>query len=243
VSFRLLAALVAAVVVAAGCGTVRAGHGSATLWVTRDQGAKLVFAGTVPAGLTVIEALERKTKVETSYGGRFVQAIDEIAGNKTAEIDWFYYVNGREADVGAAEENVRPGDIVWWDYRSWKRQMDVPAVVGAFPDPFLRGWDGHHHPVVLRYPPALSGAARALRRLFGSGGGGAANSFVLAVAPRVLGAVLTASGGASSDSPTSFRLIGSRTAVLAAASALAHDPAIVRFRYTARFDARGQVVG
>ena len=33
--------------------------------------------------------------------------------------DWFFFVNGVEADVGAAEYELSPGDRVQWDHRDW----------------------------------------------------------------------------------------------------------------------------
>jgi hypothetical protein len=37
---------------------------------------------------------------------------------------------------------LRPGDVEWWDYRSWRGgAMSVPVVVGAFPEPFLHGFE------------------------------------------------------------------------------------------------------
>lgn len=119
----------------AGCGGGRE-HGTATLWVTRDRGAHVLFTGSVPAGLTAIQALERVRKVTTRYGGRYVQSIDGISGSLSSEHDWFYFVNGLEADRGAAEVRLHPGDVEWWDYRSWAHgQMSVPVVVGAWPRP------------------------------------------------------------------------------------------------------------
>lgn len=121
--------------VLAGCGG-GGEHGSAVLWVTRDRGSDVVFTGTVPAGLTAIQALERVQKVSTRYGGRFVQSIDGVSGSLSGERDWFYFVNGVEEDVGAAEFRLHPGDVEWWDYRSWAHgQMSVPVVVGAWPRP------------------------------------------------------------------------------------------------------------
>ena len=43
-------------------------------------------------------------------------------------------------------------------------------------------------------------------------------------------------------SPVTFTLAGSEPAVRAAAQALAEDPAVIRYRYTARFDEAGEVV-
>ena len=46
------------------------------------------------------------------YGGRFVQSIEGVAGDAGAKRDWFYFVNGVEADRGAAEYRLRPGDVL-----------------------------------------------------------------------------------------------------------------------------------
>ena len=126
----------------AGCGAGEGGHGTATLWVTRDNGAQVLYTGTVPAGLTAMQALERKLKVSTRYGGRFVQSIDGVSGSASGQRDWFFFVNGIEADTGAAEVRLRRGDAEWWDYRSWKGSgFTAPVVVGAFPEPFRHGFE------------------------------------------------------------------------------------------------------
>ena len=119
------------------CGGERA-HGTATLWVTRDRGAQVLYTGTVPAGLSAAQALERTRKVTTRYGGRFIQSIDGIEGSATDQRDWFYFIDGIEGDRSAAEVTLRSGDIEWWDYRSWTGgSMNVPVVVGSYPHPFL----------------------------------------------------------------------------------------------------------
>lgn len=113
-------------------------HGTATVWVTRDRGAHVLYTGTVPAGLTAAQALERTRKVTTRYGGRFIQSIDGIDGSATGQRDWFYFVDGIEGDRSAAEVTLQPGDVDWWDYRSWTgSSMSVPVVVGAYPHPFV----------------------------------------------------------------------------------------------------------
>jgi hypothetical protein len=135
------AALLLLALALAGCGGGRE-HGKATLWVTRDRGAQVLYAGSVPAGLTAMQALERRMKVSTRYGGRFVESIDGISGSASAQRDWLYFVNGVEAGRGAAEVRLRPGDVEWWDYRSWQGAgISVPVVVGAFPEPFRHGFD------------------------------------------------------------------------------------------------------
>src|SRR5205823_809025 len=146
VAVRLrVAAVVLAAAALAGCANAGAGgKGRATVWVTRDEGAHVLLVRTVPAGLTAIQGLERVAHVRTRYGGRFVQAIDGIEGSLSRRQDWFYFVNGYEADRGGAEYVLHAGDVEWWDYRSWRQNMHVPVVVGAFPEPFLHGYGGRH---------------------------------------------------------------------------------------------------
>ena len=91
-----LAAVLALTLALAGCGGGGREHGTATLWVTRDRGGQVIFAGGVPAGLDGIQAVERKLKVSTRYGGRFLQSIDGISGSLTGQRDWFFFVNGIE---------------------------------------------------------------------------------------------------------------------------------------------------
>lgn len=84
--------------------------------------------------------LDREADIETRYGGGFVQSINGIAGAVDAgrSSDWFFYVNGVESSVGAAEVPLRAGDRIWWDYRDWTAAMRVPAVVGSWPEPFAQ---------------------------------------------------------------------------------------------------------
>lgn len=157
-----VAAVAAAVALLAGCGS-GGGHGRATLWVTRDEGKTVLLVRSVPAGETALQALERETAISTRYGGRYVQAIDGVSGSLTSRRDWFYFVNGIEADRGAAEYVLHAGDIEWWDFRDWGRVGEsVPVVVGAFPEPFLHGYGGKVRPAVVIGGAA---AARTLARL------------------------------------------------------------------------------
>ncbi|MGZ4396568.1 MAG: DUF4430 domain-containing protein [Gaiellaceae bacterium] len=141
------ALLVLLAALAAGCGSAAGAGGQATLWVTRDRGAVVVEAAHVPVGLSAAQALERVTKVQTRYGGRYVHAVDGVAEH--GQRSWFYYVNGYLADRSAADFRLRPGDVAWWDYRSWRDPAQDPVVVGAFPEPFLHGYDGKRRPAVV----------------------------------------------------------------------------------------------
>ena len=141
--------LVLAVAALAGCGG--GAHGTATVWITHDRGAQLVLARDVPAGLTAMQALDRVADIETRYGGRYVQSIDGVAGSLAQRRDWFYFINGYEGDRSAAEYRLHDGDVEWWDFRSWKSKMREPVVVGAFPEPFVHGFDGKRRPARVVY--------------------------------------------------------------------------------------------
>ena len=145
--------LLVLVALAAGCGFGEGEEqsGGAQVRVTRDFGRTLVGAArepTIREDQTVMRLLRSRFDVETRYGGRFVQTIDGLEGRGSGgTVDWFYFVNGVEADVGAAEYELSPGDRVQWDYRRWDAAMRVPAIVGAFPEPFLNGLQGKRRPV------------------------------------------------------------------------------------------------
>ena len=157
-----LVAAVAAVALVAGCGG-GTGRGTATLWVTRDEGRTVLLERSVPAGETVLQALERSATISTRYGGRFLQSVNGLSGSIRSRHDWFYYVNGVEGDRGAADYRLREGDIAWWDYRDWGRYgMSVPAVVGSFPEPFVHGFGGKPRSTIVLGPktPAVRRIAR-----------------------------------------------------------------------------------
>jgi len=122
--------------------------------VTRDFGRTSVGhveLGRAPQGETVMRVLTRNFDVKTRFGGGFVQQIADVAGGREAgrRVDWFYYVNGIESAVGAAERRVAAGDRIWWDRHDWGAAMRIPAVVGSFPEPFLSGQGGKRLPVRL----------------------------------------------------------------------------------------------
>jgi hypothetical protein len=152
-------------VVLAGCSAT---HGTATVWVTRDRGSHVLLVRHVPAGLTAVQGLERVAHVQTRYAGRFVQAIDGISGSLARQHDWFYFVNGYEADRSAAEYRLHPGDVEWWDYRSWRGSMSVPVVVGSFPEPFLHGYDGKRRPAYVVYGKSTRREAAKVAKTLGA---------------------------------------------------------------------------
>jgi hypothetical protein len=156
-----LVGLAALAVALAGCGSASSSPGSATVWVTRDRGAVVVRTATVPTGESAMQGLDRIADVKTRFGGRYVR---EVAGAaEHGQRAWFYYVNGYLADRSASSYRLRAGDVVWWDYRSWRDPLDDAVVAGAFPEPLLHGYDGRRRTVVVRAAERRLG--RALARL------------------------------------------------------------------------------
>jgi hypothetical protein len=160
----------------AGCGLGpgKERTGGAELRVTRDFGHERIGSARVPRvrdDETVMRLLRSRFPVKTRYGGRFVQSIRGISGKGAAgRRDWFFFVNGVEASVGAAEYEVFPRDVVQWDYRRWDEAMRVPAIVGAFPQPFTGGVKGKRLPVRVECEQAgANPCGEVKRRLRGLG--------------------------------------------------------------------------
>ena len=167
---RILAAVAAAAALASGCGLGSGDEreGGAQLRVTRDFGYEELGSArldTLREDQTVMRFLRSEFDVETRFGGRFVQAIDGLGGGGPAGTeDWFFWVNGIESDTGAAEFELSPGDRVQWDHRDWGATMRVPAIVGAFPEPFLNGVEGERRPVRVECDDVESKPCRDARR-------------------------------------------------------------------------------
>jgi hypothetical protein len=166
---RVVAALLAGAALA-GCG-LGAGEerqGGAELRVTRDFGRTAlgsVSTDTLKEDQTVMRLLRSKFDVETRFGGRFVQAIDGVAGEgPSGARDWFFFVNGVWSDVGAGEYELSSGDRVQWDLRRWDGAMRVSAIVGAFPEPFRSGLEGERRPVRVECERAEAQPCRDAKR-------------------------------------------------------------------------------
>ncbi len=180
----IVAVLAAAIVSGCGLGAGR-GTSDVSLTVTRDFGTGPVLSTTqqrVPGSETVMRMLQRSSHITTRYGGGFVQSINGLSGTSSRR-DWFYYVNGVQASVGAAQTAVHRGDEIWWDLHDWSATESIPAVVGSFPEPFVHGVGGKRLPTALEcasdVKPACDRVASALRavgvptasQLLGTGSG------------------------------------------------------------------------
>lgn len=148
-------ALLLAALAAAGCGLgPGADVGAVQLTVTRDFGSvPMVEAdvGEVNESDTVMRVLEGEAEITTRYGGGFVQSIEGLEADSRGgrSYDWFFFVNGVESPIGAADFSLRGGERIWWDYRDWTAAGRVPAVVGSWPAPLRGGYEGKAHPVTL----------------------------------------------------------------------------------------------
>ncbi len=166
-----------AALAAAGCGLgPGATVGDASLTVTRDFGARPVVersSGEIDESDSVMRVLEAGAEIDTRYGGGFVQGIEGLEadeGGSGGPSDWFFFVNGVESPIGAADYRLEGGEAIWWDYRNWSAASRVPAVVGSWPEPFVDGYEGKSHPVqveCLGAPP--SACATVSERLSSEG--------------------------------------------------------------------------
>jgi hypothetical protein len=138
---------IATAVAGCGLGSGERSEGEATLTVTRDYGVEVMLEASEPEpseSETVIRMLDAEAEITTRYGGGFVHSIEGVSGEISGgrSLDWFFFVNGIESSVGAAEVDVRGGDRIWWDYRDWTDALRTPAVVGSWPEPFAQASAG-----------------------------------------------------------------------------------------------------
>jgi Domain of unknown function (DUF4430) len=150
----IAAALLLAAFAIAGCGLGPGDEvGSVDLTVTKEFGAEGVLEDSVKANEsdTVMRVLEGSAPIETRYGGGYVKSIEGISETSRGgdPYDWFFFVDGVESPVGAAEYPLQGGERIWWDFRDWKETDHVPAVVGSWPAPFVGGYEGEPHPVAV----------------------------------------------------------------------------------------------
>lgn len=139
---------------------------SATLRITHAFTEETVFEETVSFDQeNVMEILRQHADVVTGYAGGFIHEINGVGSSHQGGIrkDWFYYVNGIMAHVGALGYSPGDGDVVWWDYHRWHEALSVPSVIGAYPQPFVNGYRGDIPPTVILSTAALRSSATALR--------------------------------------------------------------------------------
>ncbi len=137
----------------AGCGpATSADSGEVAITVTRDFGAEPVVdlrRERLPQPPGLAEILRRYPTT------RHKQSL---------------FVNGILAAEDAAELTVHGGDRVWLDQHNTNVGEVVPAVVGAFPEPFIHGIDGKRLPVRVECDDPRGGPCSAVaEKLVGLG--------------------------------------------------------------------------
>lgn len=117
-------------------------------------------------GTSAMAALMKVAEVETKYGGGFVNTINGVqsrfTGSQGMKADWFIYINGIQANMGALNYKLHDGDIQHWDFHNWSFHHRIPAIIGDFPEPFLHGYGGKTKPTIIAYTDNLKEDAENL---------------------------------------------------------------------------------
>lgn len=153
-----------------------------------------------PAAWSVLALTRHFFAVQTASGGRSVTSIKRIAGQSTRQ--WSLYINGIAAAKGAGATRLYPGDQVWWDLHDRRVTANVPAVVGAFPEPFTSGSGGQRIPTALicaNQDEACAAVTRSLDRAgvkvafqgLGTGSGAESLSVVVGTYRQLRGVIAT----------------------------------------------------
>ena len=150
-----------------GCSTDTLGesvtHLDTRVIATINFGKELIFDEIVevPVGSSAMTAIKQVLEVETAYGGGFVSGINGVSSMRTNR-DWLVYINGIQPNVGALDYTLSDGDIQQWDFHYWRFRIMTPAIIGAFPEPFLNGYEGKVYPTVIVYQAGLENNADKL---------------------------------------------------------------------------------
>ena len=160
-------AVLAAAAGVAGCG-IGAGAekegGGVDQVITRDFGQERLnqrALASVRESDTVMRLLQGGNEVKTRYGGGYVSSVDGLA--QRDQRAWIYFVNGIAGDEAADDYELHGGDVVQWDYHSVKVRQNIPAIVGAFPQPFTTGIDGRKFPVRVECEDASGDACERVK--------------------------------------------------------------------------------
>ncbi|MGI6487483.1 MAG: DUF4430 domain-containing protein [Syntrophothermaceae bacterium] len=127
-----------------------------SLLITRDFGAKALVQEkpTVNKNENILDVLETLAEVKTGYDGGLVIGINGLETNTGGlsgkRQDWFYFINGICADIGARDYVLQAGESIWWDYHVWESVGPInSAVIGCYPEPFIHGYRGKTEPTTI----------------------------------------------------------------------------------------------
>jgi hypothetical protein len=101
-------------------------YGTFTIVVSKFQHVLVDEKVPVVPGESLMQYMHQYFTITTAYGGGFMVSIDGIRSQWTGvpvgqrkPYDWFLYVNGTEAPVGALSIFPKAGDVDVWDYHKW----------------------------------------------------------------------------------------------------------------------------
>lgn len=147
------------------------GKGTVSLLISRNYGRQNLIRKhiSLEPGWTILDVLNTTAQVTTKWDGSFVDSINGMQSNSGGltgkNHDWFYFINGICADVGAPEYILRAGEKVWWDYHAWGNTgLTNPAVIGCYPEPFVHGYRGKSGPTTVMSSAANSSLAQAVQQ-------------------------------------------------------------------------------
>ena len=128
---------------------------SISIKVTENFGSSILFdqAYVFESSKSAYSALNKIATVTTTFNGGYITSINGIQSQCSSENeqkkDWFYYINGMLASVGANIYKIHPGDTERWDYHDWSSNRLVTAIIGDYPEPFLHGYNGKTSPTII----------------------------------------------------------------------------------------------
>jgi len=105
---------------------------------------------------SIMEIMEENLEIEKAYGGGFVNSINGLKSGFTdskdkKKLDWFYYINGNLAQVGADDYYLSSEDTIVWDYHDWSNEEYISSIIGAYPNNFTKGVEGSVLKSEIRY--------------------------------------------------------------------------------------------
>ncbi|RKY69144.1 MAG: hypothetical protein DRQ24_11050 [Candidatus Latescibacterota bacterium] len=143
---------------------------SITIIITQDFGKSIFLSKevTIEGGESAMDVLNEVADITCIYGGGFVESINGVksqyAGGEGERKDWFYYINGMLASVGATQYKLHSGDIEHWDFHDWRLDRMVTAIIGDYPEPFLHGYNGRVAETSIVYADEFYEAATGLQQ-------------------------------------------------------------------------------
>jgi len=102
--------------------------GTFTIEVTENHGQTVIADKQVAVvkGESLMDYMHSNFQIVTAYGDNFMVAINgihsqwtDVPASQRQPVDWFLYLNGQEAPVGAGSVDPKSGDVDQWDYHRW----------------------------------------------------------------------------------------------------------------------------